>query len=437
MKRKIKEIEVLSDDILDDIVKDTPGAKQYDAHGKLISENTDDDLDDKKDDDDPDDKKDDDYPDDKKDDNDDDPDDKKDDDDDPDDKKDDDDLDDKKDDDNPDDKDEETKRAASELAAINAFLESDYENLDTAKTAYRNEIKADKEKINSLTGRVTELTEQIDPLKYFGGDKDAFVLQQLKNLKPDLDPSALTTVMTADLKEMDAVDIIALKMKLENPGAVDGPGQATAKEMAYSELGIDPEYKDDLTPMQKSKMEIEANKARKEFAKLSEEVEVPTVDGLTAKRQELIDTSAKEWTPVVKEELVKNLDSVTFSAKGQDGKMEKVFEFAISDDYKKAILDSADQTITDLASKGVEITDQTKRAIVKAWKDEFVRQNLAKIMQAHTNDHVANMSEAEFNKRHNPKDDGKKRQVRRKAQPVDNDAKMKDAAEKAILAGNI
>jgi hypothetical protein len=319
-----------------------------------------------------------------------------------------------------DDKEKAEEVKPDDLSIINTFFEGEYESVDAAKAAYQETLSQNKEKIEKLASENSELKEQIDPLKYFGGDKDAYVLQQLRNTRPDLDPTALTTIMSADVSKLSSLEVLALQVKLNNPGAVDGPGQATAKDFVYDKFDLDPDDIDGMSPMQKSKMDIAANEARKEFSKLSSDIEVPDVAGLTAKRQEEITKATEAWTPVVKDELVKGLDSITFTAKGQDGKTEEVFKFNISDDYKAAILDATDKTIADLASKGIEVNDQTKKAIVKAWKDQYVLMNLPKIMQSYTNDKVAKMTQETFDKYHNPKKDNKKKPIKpRKSKSAD------------------
>lgn len=303
----------------------------------------------------------------------------------------------------------EEEKPDTELLSINSFLGKDYKSVDAAKESLKAANAAAKAEVDSLKSQVASLEEQIDPLKYFGGNEKAYILQQLKNKRPDLDPSALTRVMSDDLVKMSSVDILALQIKLENPGAVDGPGQATAKDLVYDEYGIDPEDPSDISAMQKSKLDIEANKARKDFSSLSKDIEVPKVDDLTAKRQDEITKSTEAWSPIVKEELAKNLDKITFTAKGKDGKIEQVFEFNVSDEYKSAIATASDKIIADLASRGVEVTDETKAEIVKAYKDQFVLQNFTTIMKAYTNDQVAKMTVEEFNKYHNTNPDGKGR----------------------------
>ena len=207
---------------------------------------------------------------------------------------------------------------------VSSLLEKSKTFAEKEKTwsEYEVERKTLQEKINGLEGK-------LNPRAYFSSDK-AYIAEQLRIQRPDLNPTTLQEVVMADIKGMDNFDALVKNKQLTMPDLK----AENIKAVLMKKFGIDEdtpvEEWDDLT---KTEIAIEAKAVKDEFLKLQSSVELPT-----AKTQEQMDEEVRlareakvaEVTPYV--DKFKNFDKFT-----REIKEGETFEFDVPSDYKDSL----------------------------------------------------------------------------------------------------
>ena len=330
---------------------------------------------------------------------------------------------------------EDAKKAAAtvdELGVINTFTGGEYKTVDEARDDRKSRIASSEEKdkeLASLTEENKKLADAYDPMSHFV-NKEEYIRQQLMKKFPDYDPAVLSQIVGIDMSKLSDVQVLTYELKLEHGAAVDQPGKVSSQDILNDKYGIDPDDEEGPSVLAKGKMEIDANLARKKLLGLSKEVEIPNMDEIQAKKQEAIESATKAWGPVIKDELAKSLNKVTFTQRGPDGKFEEFFSFEIDQKYRDAIASKADAIVKDLSVRGVEITDQVKAGIFRSFQDRYVLDNLPKILKSHTSKAVAEMDEKTFAEIHNPDKDKKSKSTEKKEKT--SAEKSKEEAETEI-----
>lgn len=294
--------------------------------------------------------------------------------------------------------------------------------------------------LNNLSNSVTELTsnndkltkankellEKIDPLKFFANE-DEYRRQQLLISHPDYDPATLSRVVNSDLEKLSPIEVLRLKIQLQ-----DGDIYKTTQEV---DEAIEDEYDveltdgfDEIESRKKNKILKNAKMARKEFLELKQGVKLPEKVDYDKQKQEAFDKSKDQWSPFFKEDFIKALGKIEFTTKTKDGKVEKVFEFKVDEGYHKSINEKIDGIIETIAKRNVEFTKEGKQAIIKEFKDYYLKNNILKIMDAYANDKITQMDEEQFKKLQNPKPVSKKEAPESKTSAE----KSKEKAEKEI-----
>ncbi len=289
-----------------------------------------------------------------------------------------------------------------------ATKEEAEEQLKNTFTKY-NEIKDIPEKftqtqqeLEAAKARAEELAASVDPLKYFA-NKEAFIREQLLIQHPEYDPSVVSKIVGSDLTALSPVEALVLARRLKDGDIFKSDAAAIADiEETYS-IDLSDDF-DSLTEAKQNAIRKEAKNLIKEFSEIKNSVKLPeavnpetvATEKANALRQ-LQDTLKQGWKPVV-ESLPTLLDNVKIT-NGEN----TLIEYAIDNNFKTEISKKVNETVEFLASKGVEVNDQTKAALVDEFKQTYLMNNLGAIMERYAQDKIVAMDEATFRELHNSK----------------------------------
>jgi hypothetical protein len=271
---------------------------------------------------------------------------------------------------------------------INKETGQNYETIDQIKeqfgriNSYDQLVSQIKEKESTILEKEKYL-EEIDPIKtYFGGDENAYKLQQLKVKHPDYDSMVLWQILQKDLKSLSDEDVLILDEQLQSENLEN----EVAKEVISKRLGIDFNDKTTWTKADAAIINRKAKELRTSFATLKEEIKSPEKIDLVSKKEaqvkaekEFEDKLKTSWPPIYKTlpDHFKNIE-IEYSIKNEKGEDEKkVFNFTLDEEMRKQLPEIA------LEASVMQRLEPSKENYLKIWQqieDEYKLMVLPKML---------------------------------------------------------
>lgn len=236
-----------------------------------------------------------------------------------------------------------------------------FKEKETTWGGYEVEKKTLQEKINDLEGK-------LNPRSYFSSDK-AYVAEQLRIQRPDLNPVILQEVVMADIKQMDDFSALVKSTMLERTDLDQGDIEA----VLYDKYGIDPDTpKEDWERLAKTKIALDAKVAKDKFAELQSSVQLPEVRTQEQMVEEL--RLAKEAKV---QEITPYADKFTaFDKFTREVKEGEVFEFDVPSDYRDSLGDMFKGFFVD---GNLPINEANLETVVRLRNADFLYENFNKI----------------------------------------------------------
>lgn len=236
------------------------------------------------------------------------------------------------------------------------------------------------------------LLDEHDPIKeYFGGNENAYKVQQLKIKHPDLDTTVLWQIFNEDIKNLSNEKILLLDRKLKNDNFED----EIAKEFIKTELRLSNDFdfddKTTWTKVDEAIIKNEVKKVKTSFSALSDEIKKPDKVDVLAKRtekekteKEFEDKLKTSWPPILKTlpEYFKNIE-IDYKMKIGDKVEDKKFSFTIDDEFRNQLPEIALQELIE------QRLEPSKENYIKVWQqieDYYKVTYLPKILEVHADE---------------------------------------------------
>lgn len=306
-----------------------------------------------------------------------------------------------------------TDKVDFDISVLNRELGTEYESLDQFKSIIESSKELEglraslSEKDKTIQEKEELLNTKTDGLKLFATDNLYKVNQILIN-NPDLNQDALLKLASADLENMDDLQVLKLQRQIKrNDSSFSDADIEYAINKKYSLTGNPDELEgDELRDYNANKYlrNEDAQDARKELKTLMN-VEVPEKIDLLAmknadkeKAEQTYKDNLTTWTSKTPE-IVKALDKYILEFdKGDDGK----FEFAYDDEFKtylgKTLPEYAARTNLDINKP------ESLQQVVKAIKSDFINQKLPQMFKAFKQDLMTKFQDEAYRKKHNIKE---------------------------------
>lgn len=255
-----------------------------------------------------------------------------------------------------------------------------------------------KQELESLKKTNEELKTQINPLSHFANEKE-YIRQQLIKKYPDYDPTILTSIVLADPEKLSHIDILKMAMRVDYPDVKATDTQLNDLIEERFNISIDG-YDPNEATTENLKVQMAVKDALKKFNALKADIKLPEQTDYEAKRVEQIKSLSDQWKPFVSN-LDQHLDKVVIMGE-ENGKKVPLVEFGIDREFKNLVKSKVDDIVKSQAEAGYEFNSERQGALVNAYKQLYLINNLPKILQAHTNDVVLKMTLEQFKERHNP-----------------------------------
>ena len=284
-------------------------------------------------------------------------------------------------------KDAQVEKPEFDLSTINKFFEKDFKSVDEVRNLFDGvgETKDYDEKVQKLESYentlkekdalIAELKESIDPMRYFV-DEGALKASLIKKQFPDKDPVIIEKLMKGDLSKIKDFDMLVYDYLMENPGL--GGDMTRAANVLLDELGIDPEDNpEEWSTVIKDKMLIKANKARKEFSKLANEVEMPEV--LTPEERLAQKEQAKAELKTLWDEPIDRIAQYEKEAiKDDEGNI--LFDYDVPEDFRGHIKEYVESMVL---SGELPVNEEMLNFIESDIRKNMITQNLSKILKVY------------------------------------------------------
>jgi len=182
--------------------------------------------------------------------------------------------------------------------------------------------------------------------------------------------------MKGDLSKIKDFDMLVYDYLMENPGL--GGDMTRAANVLLDELGIDPEDNpEEWSTVIKDKMLIKANKARKEFSKLANEVEMPEV--LTPEERLAQKEQAKAELKTLWDEPIDRIAQYEKEAiKDDEGNI--LFDYDVPEDFRGHIKEYVESMVL---SGELPVNEEMLNFIESDIRKNMITQNLSKILKVY------------------------------------------------------
>ncbi len=292
------------------------------------------------------------------------------------------------------------------VSFVNEVLGTEFKDRDEVKKSdlkdrlvdleTKKSYQTTKKQLAELQSQNQELQGKLNPLSHFA-NKDEYVRQQLLIKHPEYDPAVLTKVIRTDAEKLNPLDAVRLKMQLENGDILSS--QQDVDEMIEDTYDIDLSQDFEEYPtLTQNKIKLKAKEANNVFQQLKKSVEVPDNETVNKQRQEVLDQTKKEWKPFV-EKLPDKIGKIAFEKE----KGKPLYEFDMDEKYVGEIVEHAEAIAEDIAKKGIGYSEKAQEALISQIKNQYVLNNLPRILESYANEVVSNMDEKTFREYHNPK----------------------------------
>ena len=229
----------------------------------------------------------------------------------------------------------------------------------------------------TLAEKNKELSAAVDPLKHFSS-KDAYIAEQIRIRRPDLDPSVVSTLISSDTSKLADFDLLAQEALMQNPKIIGG--LEGARELVAKRYDVDLEESPEKWERVARNMMMDARiAAEQRIAQVKSDVPLPksyTPEEAAAIRAEQVQKVKSSWAPYVNE--MSGFDKLTVP--GEAGAT--ILEMEVP----KAFRDSLPDMINSVIEKtGIEPTPENIKNIIDHRNRDFVYAYLPKILEVHGN----------------------------------------------------
>jgi len=242
----------------------------------------------------------------------------------------------------------------------------------------------------TLEEKNRELTEAQDPLKHFSS-KDAYIAEQIRIRRPDLDPMVVSTLVSSDTSKLADFELLAYEALMQNPkiiGGLDG-----ARELVAKRYDIDPdESPEKWERVSRNLMMSDRMAAEQRVSALKSEINLPkslSPEEAAAARAEQLQKVKSSWAPYLGE--ISGFDKLTIPREAGSVILEMEVPKAFRDSLPDLINNVIEQT-------GVVPSPETIKNIVTHRNRNFVYDYLPKILEVHGNN-IRSQIEKEYAER--------------------------------------
>ncbi len=229
----------------------------------------------------------------------------------------------------------------------------------------------------TLAEKNKELAAAVDPLKHFSS-KDAYIAEQIRIRRPDLDPSVVSTLISSDISKLADFDLLAYEALMQNPKIIGG--LEGARELVAKRYDVDPEESPEKWERVARNMMMDARiAAEQRVAKLKSEIDLPksyTPEEAAALRAEQVQKIKSSWAPYVNE--ISGFDKLTVPGEAGATILEMEVPKAFRDSLPEYVNNIIEQT-------GIEATPENIKQILVHRDKDFVYEYLPKILEVHGN----------------------------------------------------
>ena len=229
----------------------------------------------------------------------------------------------------------------------------------------------------TLAEKNKELSAAVDPLKHFSS-KDAYIAEQIRIRRPDLDPSVVSTLISSDTSKLADFDLLAQEALMQNPKIIGG--LEGARELVAKRYDVDLEESPEKWERVARNMMMDARIAAEDrIAKVKSDIPLPksyTPEEAAAIRAEQVQKVKSSWAPYVNE--MSGFDKLTVPGEAGATILEMEVPKAFRDSLPDMINSVIDQT-------GIEPTPENIKNIIDHRNKDFVYAYLPKILEVHGN----------------------------------------------------
>ena len=229
----------------------------------------------------------------------------------------------------------------------------------------------------TLEEKNKELSAAVDPLKHFSS-KDAYIAEQIRIRRPDLDPSVVSTLISSDTSKLADFDLLAQEALMQNPKIIGG--LEGARELVAKRYDVDLEESPEKWERVARNMMMDARIAAEDrIAKVKSDIPLPksyTPEEAAAIRAEQVQKVKSSWAPYVNE--MSGFDKLTVPGEAGATILEMEVPKAFRDSLPDMINSVIDQT-------GIEPTPENIKNIIDHRNKDFVYAYLPKILEVHGN----------------------------------------------------
>jgi len=237
---------------------------------------------------------------------------------------------------------------------------------------YESKSKEFETKEKQYKEQVETLQSSLNPLSYFS-TPEAYVAEQLRRQYPDKSPSVLQEIVIRDTKGVADIEVLVKNKLLETPDLIGG--EAGARELVYSELGIDGDtLETEWTNLTKNKIKTQAKDIRKSWDELKSKVELPkvqTAEEIALSRTNALQAKLESAKPLI--EQYSKFDH--FTEEIEDG---KTFDFIVPDEYKQSLPEMIKAAI----EAGIEPTAENMAVLHEQKEALLLRRNFKQIYKS-------------------------------------------------------
>jgi hypothetical protein len=216
-----------------------------------------------------------------------------------------------------------------------------------------------------------------DVMKYFSSP-DAYIAEQIRMQRPDLDPGVVTKLLRHDKEKLADLDLLAHNMLYKNPriiGGLEGAKRAIAKK--YDVDLQSPENEWDETS--RNMMMMDAGAAEQEIVKLKSEIKLPQIkspEAVAAEQAEAVQRVKSQWAPYVND--IAGFDKLVVPA--DDGTT--MLEMEVPKGFRDTLPEYINGVIEQM---GLEPNPENLKEIVDYRNRTFVYDYLPKILEVYGN----------------------------------------------------
>ena len=229
----------------------------------------------------------------------------------------------------------------------------------------------------ALEEKAKALEASQDVMKYFSSP-DAYIAEQIRMQRPDLDPGVVTKLLRHDKEKLADLDLLAHEMLMQNPrtiGGLEGARRAIAKKYDVDLQSPENEWDE----VSRNIMMMDAGAAEQRVAKLKSEIKLPEVkspEARAAEQAEAVQKVKSQWAPYVND--IAGFDKLVVPADDGTTMLEMEVPKGFRDTLPEYINGVIEQT-------GLEPNPENLKEIVDYRNRTFVYDYLPKILEVYGN----------------------------------------------------